>query len=95
MLERAWRPTTGGPSAEDIAKHVWGAMGVLIFGKDWDRLALLPSAPPYWAKMTQQRWLLQHDGEPVRLLLSCRFRGYHWELPSGVHVTPVRTGTGT
>jgi hypothetical protein len=40
-------------------------------GKDWDELALVPSAPPYWATgMTQQQWLMQHDGQPVRLLLT-------------------------
>jgi len=121
ILDERWKDhsgqlTAGGPSAEDIAKHVWGpwefdtgASAQVAdnqttlpraysreTGKDWDYLALIPSAPPYWATgMTQQQWLRRHDGQPVRLLLSCRLDDHRWELPYDVQVAPLRTGTGT
>jgi hypothetical protein len=37
--------------------------------------------------MTQQQWLRKHDGEPLRLLLSCRLGQYGCELPSGAHAS--------
>jgi hypothetical protein len=120
ILNERWtdhggRLTAGGPSAEDIAKHVWGPWEFNTgasaqvsdnrttvprsyfreTGKDWDRLGLIPTSAPYWTALTQQQWLRQRDGEPVRLLLSCRLGEYRWELPCDVRVTSVRTGTGT
>jgi hypothetical protein len=120
ILDERWndhggRLTPGGPSAEDIAKHVWGpwefntgASAQVVdnrttaprsysreTGNDWDRLGLIPTAPPFWAAMTQQQWLRKQDGEPVRLLLSCRLGEYRWDLPYDAHVAPQRSGTGS
>ena len=92
ILDERWqdhgaRLTPAGPSAEDIAKHVWGpwefntgasaqvadnqttlARPSRSTGQDWDRLSLIPSAPPYWASgMTTQQWLRRHDEQPIRL----------------------------
>jgi hypothetical protein len=121
ILDERWhdhggRPTPGGPSAEDIAKHVWGPWEFNTgaseqvadnrtsrsraysreTSQDWDRFSLVVTAPPYWATgRTQQQWLRQHAGQPLRLLLSCRLGDYRWELPYDVHVDPRQTGTGT
>jgi hypothetical protein len=113
ILDERWqdhaaRLTAGGPSAEEIAKHVWGPWEFNTgasaqvadnqtthgrsysrsTGQDWDRLSLVPSAPPYWASgMTTQQWLLRHDGQPIRLMISCRLGEYRWELPYDVPIS--------
>ena len=110
ILDERWqdhgaRVTPGGPSAEDIAKHVWGPWEFNTgasaqvadnqttlarpysrkTGRDWDCFSLVPSAPPYWASgMTAQQWLRHHDGQPIRLMVSCRLGDYRWELPYDV-----------
>jgi hypothetical protein len=121
ILDERWKDhgasqIAGGPSPEDIAKHVWGPWEFNTgasaqvadnrttwtraysreTGKDWDKLGLIVTAPPYWATgMTPQQWMRQHDGEPVRLLLSCRLGDHRWELPYDVQIVPRRTGTGS
>jgi hypothetical protein len=113
ILDERWqdhaaRLTVGGPSAEEIAKHVWGPWEFNTgasaqvadnqtthsrsysrnTGQDWDRLSLVPSAPPYWASgMTTQQWLRRHDGQPIRLMISCRLGEYRWELPYDVSIS--------
>ena len=51
-----------------------------------DHLSLIPTTPPYWASMTQQQWLRRTDGQPLRLLISCRLADYVWELAYDVPV---------
>jgi hypothetical protein len=118
ILDERWKDhgvsvTAGGPSAEDLAKHVFGPWEFNTgasaqvagnratrpraysrkTGKDWDFLSLVPSAPPYWASgMTQQQWLRQYDGQPIRLMVSCRLGEYRWELPYDVRVEATRPG---
>jgi hypothetical protein len=112
ILDERWqdhgaRLTPGGPSADDIAKHIWGPWEfntgasaqvadnrttvprsyTRTNGKDWDRLSLIPTAPPYWAAMTQQQWLRRTDGQPLRLMITCRLGDYLWELTYDVPVT--------
>jgi hypothetical protein len=111
ILDERWqdhggRLTPGGPSADDIAKHIWGPWEFntgasaqvadnrtaisrpysRTSGKDWDHLSLIPTTPPYWASMTQQQWLRRTDGQPLRLLISCRLADYVWKLTYDVPV---------
>jgi hypothetical protein len=37
--------------------------------------------------MTQQQWLRRTDGQPLRLMITCRFGDYLWELTHDAPVT--------
>lgn len=56
-------------------------------GKNWDLLGLNRTRPGHWmSATTQQAWQEQHDGRPIRLLITCRFADATWAIPYDVEV---------
>jgi hypothetical protein len=48
-----------------------------VNGKNWDHLSLRRTRPGRWMTGTSpSAWEQQHEGKPVRLLISCRLAGY-------------------
>ncbi len=65
-----------------------------VSGKNWDQLSLRRTRPGHWMTGTSpSRWEQQHDGDPVRILITCRLAGYDpWFLgPFDLHVDQVAT----
>jgi len=62
-------------------------------GKNWDLLGLNRTRPGHWMSATsQQAWQEQHDGQPLRLLITCRVADATWTIPYDVDVEQAGPG---
>lgn len=60
-------------------------------GKNWDRLPLTRTRPGRWmGTYTQKHWQQDFEGQPIRLLITCRHEGYDpWLLLKEIDTSPA------
>jgi len=64
----------------------------LTTGKNWDVFTMTRTLPGRWmSSFSQANWKMQHEDQPLRLLITCRQAGHDpWIIPREVKPEPPR-----
>jgi len=82
-----WEFSTGASSQVVSSRETTPRPYSRVSGKNWDLLSLTPTWPGHWMTGTSQdSWQKQYRDHPVRLLITCRRKGYEpWFVQRDVH----------